>query len=143
MQIELAQRGREWLGLNRAKSDKLEWDKLKNEIVLPRRHEPRAYLANERTFIKWIRMCFLSLFVGFALLGFQYEPITGVILIIFSLIVMLRAYYVFKVRLWHLEQWEFEKPFYDTIGPELLLCLFVFPLISYLLWMLGIWNVRF
>eukprot|EP01084_Bolivina_argentea_P269301 457653_1 len=136
MEIEFAEKGQEWLGVNR---DKKEWKQLKDNLTYPRRTEPREFLANERTFIKWVRMCFLTLFVGFGLLGFSLEPVSGIVFIIISMIVLLRAYYMYRLRMKCIKYKEVGNayPFYDPFGPHLLMALFVIPTLIYLVRVLG------
>ncbi|ETO20914.1 hypothetical protein RFI_16294 [Reticulomyxa filosa] len=97
LEIELASKSKDWFGMEmRGKEQVNEEETIvpKKKVVVPEKIEPREYLSNERTLLKWVRMCFLALFVGLALLSFQHEPITGILLTSFSLGVLLRAYYV-------------------------------------------------
>eukprot|EP00484_Ammonia_sp_Unknown_P000637 CAMPEP_0197021536 /NCGR_PEP_ID=MMETSP1384-20130603/2430_1 /TAXON_ID=29189 /ORGANISM="Ammonia sp." /LENGTH=484 /DNA_ID=CAMNT_0042449379 /DNA_START=38 /DNA_END=1489 /DNA_ORIENTATION=- len=134
MEVELARKGQEWFSM-----DKLPKWEIQENVNIPTRVEPREFMANERTLLKWVRMCFLALFVGLGLLGFQYEPITGSVLIIFSLIILFRSYWMYRIRLKMLIQRNFQDPFHDPWGPPLLVALFVLPTITYLAYSLGLW----
>ena len=138
MEIELAKKGNEWFG-----TDKEPKWKIEENLSIPLRCEPREFMACERTLLKWVRMCFLALFVGLGLLGFQYEPVTGIILIIFSLIILFRSYYMYHIRLTAMINKNFEDPFHDPWGPPLLVILFVLPTLTYLANLLGLWKIHF
>lgn len=139
MEIELARKGREWFG-----AEKLPKWVIEANIKVPERVEPREFMANERTLLKWVRMCFLALFVGLSLLSFEsiYEPITGILLTIFSLMILFRAYYMYRIRLKMLLARNFDTPFYDPYGPHMIVFLFVVPTITYLAFALGLWNIK-
>mmetsp|Transcript_28502 Transcript_28502/g.25161 ORF Transcript_28502/g.25161 Transcript_28502/m.25161 type:complete len:485 (+) Transcript_28502:72-1526(+) len=138
MEVELARKGQEWFGM-----DKLPKWEIRESGTIPTRVEPREFMANERTLLKWVRMCFLALFVGLGLLGFQYEPVTGSVLIIFSLIILFRSYWMYRIRLKMLIERNFQDPFHDPWGPPLLVALFVLPTITYLAYSLGLWSLHF
>ena len=138
MEVELARKGQEWFG-----TDKLPQWEIRESGTIPTRVEPREFMANERTLLKWVRMCFLALFVGLGLLGFQYEPVTGSVLIIFSLIILFRSYWMYRIRLKMLIERNFQDPFHDPWGPPLLVALFVLPTITYLAYSLGLWSLHF
>ena len=138
MEVELARKGQEWFGM-----DKLPKWEIEENITIPTRVEPREFMANERTLLKWVRMCFLALFVGLGLLGFQYEPVTGSVLIIFSLIILFRSYWMYHIRLNMLKERNFQDPFHDNWGPPLLVALFVLPTLTYLAYRLGLWSLHF
>jgi len=138
MEVELARKGEEWFGM-----EKLPKWEIEENINIPTRVEPREFMANERTLLKWVRMCFLALFVGLGLLGFQYEPVTGSVLIIFAMIILFRSYWMYRVRLRMLIERNFQDPFHDPWGPPLLLSLFVLPTLTYLAYSLGLWSLHF
>jgi len=138
MEVELARKGQEWFSL-----DKLPKWTIQENVSVPTRVEPREFMANERTLLKWVRMCFLALFVGLGLLGFQYEPITGSVLIIFSLILLFRSYWMYRIRLKMLLERNFQDIFHDPWGPPLLVALFLLPTITYLAYSLGLWSLHF
>ena len=138
MEVELARKGEEWFGM-----EKLPKWEIEENINIPTRVEPREFMANERTLLKWVRMCFLALFVGLGLLGFQYEPVTGSVLIIFSMIILFRSYWMYRIRLKMLIERNFQDPFHDPWGPPLLLSLFVLPTLTYLAYSLGLWSLHF
>jgi len=66
--------------------------------VVPMNVEPRSYMANERTFLKWMRMSALTTLVGMILLAMKHEPVTGVLMILLSLFVLLRSYWQYYKR---------------------------------------------
>jgi len=89
--------------------------------------EPRTYMANERTFLKWTRMCFLAFFLGFSLIGLSVDPKLGLVLAICSVITLFRAYYVYNERLKMIQSSNYKPRFDDRYGPHLLMLLFVIP----------------
>ncbi|ETO33541.1 hypothetical protein RFI_03564 [Reticulomyxa filosa] len=91
LEIELASKGKDWAEVEKIPQQEIVAEK---SATRTQQIEPREYMSNERTLLKWVRMCFLALFVGMALLGFQHEPVTGVLLTAASLIVLFRAYFV-------------------------------------------------
>eukprot|EP00484_Ammonia_sp_Unknown_P010381 CAMPEP_0197074838 /NCGR_PEP_ID=MMETSP1384-20130603/211307_1 /TAXON_ID=29189 /ORGANISM="Ammonia sp." /LENGTH=601 /DNA_ID=CAMNT_0042513679 /DNA_START=60 /DNA_END=1863 /DNA_ORIENTATION=- len=66
--------------------------------IVPMNVEPRSYMANERTFLKWMRMSALTTLVGMILLAMRHEPVTGVLLIILSIFVLIRSYHEYYKR---------------------------------------------
>jgi len=56
--------------------------------------EPRSYMANERTFLKWMRLGAMTVLVGMVLIAMHHEPVTGILLILLSIAVLIRAYRV-------------------------------------------------
>jgi uncharacterized membrane protein YidH (DUF202 family) len=138
LEVELARRGREWFQVEKDP----QWEIIaQNAIHVPERVEPREFLANERTMLKWVRMCFLALFVGLALLGFQHEPVTGIILTLCSMVILFRAFYMYQLRQRMLIDKNFDHVFYDPYGPVMIMVLFVVPALTYLMFCLGVFDV--
>ncbi|ETO05227.1 dolichyl-phosphate beta-glucosyltransferase, partial [Reticulomyxa filosa] len=61
---------------------------------IPMSVEPRSYLANERTFLKWTRLGALIAVIGMALVTLEIEPISGIFMILAALILLIRSFYV-------------------------------------------------
>jgi len=95
--------------------------------------EPRTYMANERTFLKWSRMCFLAFFVGLGLFGAGIDPVTGIVLAVCSLLILFRAYYVYRERLKMIQSDKYREDFHDKLGPHLLMILFVVPTVVFII----------
>lgn len=90
--------------------------------------EPRIFMANERTYLKWARICFIVLFLGMGMVGTGIEPTLGLVMIVCSFIILLRAYYTFTTRMKMIKDDEFNKfPFHDRYNPHFLMILFVIP----------------
>ena len=58
--------------------------------------EPRVFMANERTMLKYTRMAFYGLALGLALIGLQHAPTAGTVLGFLALLILLRAYWVYQ-----------------------------------------------
>lgn len=75
----------------------------RKEVVVPIAVEPRTYMANERTFLKWMRVSATSITAGVALitfLGHQWEfVIPGIILLIFGVGLMIRSWLIYQSRM--------------------------------------------
>ena len=109
-------------------------DKNLREII-PMSVEPRSYLANERTFLKWIRMSAFATLVGMILISMKHEPITGIILIIISLLMLIRSYHEYYKRNEVLVN-RIDYNWIDNIGPKLLLLSLVLPMITYIVYLI-------
>merc|ERR1719436_1677532 len=88
--------------------------------------EPRTFMANERTFLKWCRICFLAFFVAQRLFGTGIDPITGIVLALCSLLILIRSYMVYLDRLKMIQSDKYRETFHDKYGPHLLMILFIF-----------------
>ena len=102
--------------------------------IVPMNVEPRSYLANERTFLKWMRMAALTTLVGMILLGMRHEPVTGIFLIILSIGVLLRSYIVYYKRNEVLVN-RIAYGWVDHLGAKLLLLSLFIPMITYLVYL--------
>jgi len=92
--------------------------------------EPRIFMANERTYLKWARVCFIVVFLGMGMVGAGIEPMLGLVMIVCSFIILLRAYYTFQLRMQMIKDDEFDRyPFHDRYNPHFLMILFVVPAI--------------
>jgi len=87
-------------------------------------------------------MCFLALFVGLALLGFEHEPVTGIILTICSLFILFRSYLMYRRRLAMLHKHQYTIDFHDPWGPPMILVLFIIPACTYLAYCFGAFRVK-
>ena len=96
--------------------------------------EPRTWLSNERTFLKWMRMGGLGFIVAMALLSFAKEPISGILLIILSIIVIFRSYFIYisrnKLLLYKDPILKLTFQWNDTFGPKLLLFALLLPILT-------------
>jgi uncharacterized membrane protein YidH (DUF202 family) len=117
--IEITKRGMEIMGSLKP-----------SKLVIPdlMEIEPRIFMANERTYLKWARVCFIVLFLGMGMVGTGIEPTLGLVMIICSFIILLRAHYTFKLRMKMIKDDDFYRyPFYDRYNPHFLMILFVVP----------------
>jgi len=88
--------------------------------------EPRIFMANERTYLKWARMCFIVLLLGMGMVRAGIEPTMGIVMIVFSVMILFRAFYIFKVRMEMIKDNEFDRyPFYDRYNPHFLMIMLV------------------
>lgn len=95
--------------------------------------ETRTFMANERTFLKWTRMCFLSFFFGISLIGLGVDPVIGMVLAICSLLTLVRSYYVYNQRLKMIQSTKYKQRYDDKYGPHFLLLLFVIPALVHII----------
>jgi len=95
--------------------------------------ETKSFLANERTFLKWTRMCFLAFFAGFSLAGLGIDPVLGLVLAICSLLTLFRAYYVYWERLKMIQSSKYKVRLDDKCGPHFLLLILVVPSIVFII----------
>jgi len=103
--------------------------------IVPMNVEPRSYMANERTFLKWMRMSALTTLVGMILLAMRHEPVTGVLLIILSIFVLIRSYHEYYKRNEVLVN-RIDYKWIDNLGPPLLLLSLFVPMITYLVYLI-------
>jgi len=77
--------------------------KARKEVVVPIAVEPRTYMANERTFLKWMRVSATAVTAGVGLitfLGHAWEfMIPGIILLVFGIGLMIRSWMVYRSRM--------------------------------------------
>lgn len=99
------------------------------KIAMPIRVEPKVFLANERTFLKWVQFSIFLGGVGTAILGFGDENAAwcGGSLILVSIIFVFYALYVYwwrtkKIRV------RFAGPYDDLLGPTILVSAFLIAL---------------
>ena len=98
--------------------------------VIPMNVEPRSYMANERTWLKWMRMGAFTILVGMILIGMGHEPVTGIILVLLSIAVMCRSYLEYNMRNRCLTARK-DHNWIDPIGPKLLMLSFLLPCFTY------------
>ena len=103
--------------------------------VVPMNVEPRSYMANERTFLKWMRMSALTTLVGMILLAMKHEPVTGVLLIILSIFVLIRSYHEYYKRNEVLVN-RIDYQWIDYLGARLLMLSLFIPMITYLVYLI-------
>merc|ERR1719192_399195 len=121
--IEMFKHGTEILG---------QTDQYVIEVPKVRVVEPRTFMANERTFLKWCRICFLAFFVALGLFGTGIDPITGIVLALCSLLILVRSYMVYLDRLKMIQSDKYRETFHDKYGPHLLMILFIVPVIVFI-----------
>lgn len=96
------------------------------KIAVPVRVEPKVFLANERTFLKWIQFSIFLGGVGTSVLGFgdNNAALCGSMLMIVSLCFVGYAFYTFR---WRNEKIRirFPGPYDDLIGPTILVLVFL------------------
>jgi uncharacterized membrane protein YidH (DUF202 family) len=112
--------------------------------VVPMSVEPRSYMANERTFLKWMRMGALTAFLGMVLLSFKHEPVTGIVLMLFSVLVVIRSFHEYRRRTESLVD-RVDHNWDDAFGAKLMLISLLLPMCTYLVYLIlfGINNNRF
>lgn len=136
LDIEIAKQGQKWLSESTTKQY-IQFDQDISDVPLPKKIEPRTFMANERTLLKWIRMSFLALTVGLALIGLNHEPITGTILASFGLVLCLRTYYVYQRRLELIKLGDLHLNWEDRWSPRLLILMLVVPVSAYIIIKIG------
>lgn len=100
------------------------------KIAMPVRVEPKVFLANERTFLKWVQFSIFLGGVGTSVLGFGDDnaAVCGSMLILVSLCFIIYAFCIFnwrneKIRI------RFSEPYDDLIGPTVLVLVFLLALV--------------
>merc|ERR1719204_715173 len=131
LDIEVARGGKSLMSDSKAISY-MRVDENLSDVPLPTRVEPRIFMANERTMLKWVRMSFLGLTVGLALMGFGHEPISGSILSFFGLILLCRAYWIYVKRLRFIKSGDIHGQWTDEISTHILMAMLVIPATIYL-----------
>jgi len=100
------------------------------KIAMPVRVEPKVYLANERTFLKWVQFSIFLGGVGTSVLGFGDDnaAMCGSMLMLVSLCFIMYAFYTFR---WRNEKIRvrFPGPYDDLIGPTVLVLVFLLALV--------------
>jgi len=73
------------------------------EVVIPISVEPRTYMANERTFLKWLRVALTSITAGVALIAFMGHKlefmIPGIVILFIGFLLMIRSWLIYQRRL--------------------------------------------
>lgn len=96
------------------------------KIAMPIRIEPKVFMTNERTFLKWVQFAIFLGGVGTAILGLgdQVSALCGFMLMIVSIMFMFHAFYIFK---WRNEEIRirFPGPYDDLVGPTVLVFVFL------------------
>lgn len=96
------------------------------KIAMPIRIEPKVFMANERTFLKWVQFAIFLGGVGTAILGLgdQVSALCGSMLMIVSIMFIFYAFYIFK---WRNEKIRirFPGPYDDLVGPTVLVFVFL------------------
>eukprot|EP01083_Nonionella_stella_P080858 222376_1 len=103
--------------------------------IVPMNVEPRSYMANERTFLKWMRMAALTVLVGMIILSMGHEKVTGVLMIILSIFVLLRSYHEYYKRNEVLVN-RIQYDWIDNLGPVLLMLSLMLPMTTYLVYLI-------
>lgn len=93
--------------------------------------EPKAFFANERTFISWLQFCALLLTVALNLLNFgdQVSKVCGGIFLFISMMLALYALFRFQYRAWQLRHPNQTRRYDDLYGPAILCILIVAALV--------------
>lgn len=102
--------------------------KKKAEVI---KIEPKAFFANERTFISWLQFCALLLTVALNLLNFgdQVSKVCGGIFLFISMMLALYALFRFQYRAWQLRHPKHTGRYDDLYGPAILCILIVAALV--------------
>ncbi|CAO3649522.1 unnamed protein product [Mucor hiemalis] len=102
--------------------------KKKDEVI---KIEPKAFFANERTFISWLQFCALLLTVALNLLNFgdQVSKVCGGIFLFISMMLALYALFRFQYRAWQLRHPNQTGRYDDLYGPAILCILVVAALV--------------
>jgi len=130
LDIEVARAGKDMISDSKSVGY-MAVDENLSDVPLPKRVEPRIYMANERTMLKWTRMSFLGLVVGLALMGAQHEPISGAVLAILGIFLLCRAYYVYGRRLQNIKDGNIHGKWVDEISTHLLMAMLIIPAVIY------------
>jgi SPX domain protein involved in polyphosphate accumulation/uncharacterized membrane protein YidH (DUF202 family) len=95
-------------------------------IAIPIRVEPKVFFANERTFLSWVQFAIFLGGIGTAMLGMGDEnaDLSGVVLIIVSVIFALYALYLYLWRAGMIRKRE-TGPYDDIYGPPILVIVFL------------------
>jgi uncharacterized membrane protein YidH (DUF202 family) len=96
-------------------------------LIIPCKLEPKVLLANERTFMQWIKLALMLTASGATIAGYaqEQERISGITLMLFGVFMMIYAYCVFRVRARKIRNRE-EGTYDDPFGPVLLVFGLVF-----------------
>lgn len=96
-------------------------------MLIPCKLEPKVLLANERTFMQWVKLALMLTVSGATIAGYaqEQERISGITLMLFGVFMMIYAYCVFRVRARKLRNRE-EGTYDDPFGPVLLVFGLVF-----------------
>jgi len=96
----------------------------KKRVIIPIRGEPRTFMANERTFLKWLRLSIVLCMIGVALLQTTVSDMAGAVFIIGGLLITVRALYVFCYRSYQIRTLG-DGSFYDQYTPITVVILFI------------------
>jgi len=131
LDIEVARAGKDLFLADSRNYGYLKFEEDLSDVPLPTRIEPRTFMANERTMLKWSRMSFLALSVGLALVGFKHEPISGSILAFFGLLLLCRCYYMYNIRLKLIKNGDVHGDWSDDISSHVLMGMLIVPATIY------------
>jgi len=95
-------------------------------VIIPIRGEPRTYLANERTFLKWLRVSIVLSLIGVAILQTLQgtAALAGASFVIGGLLIGIRALYLYYFRSYQIRTLG-DGSFYDAKTPLIVIILFV------------------
>ena len=97
------------------------------------RVEPRTFLANERTFLKWIRLAALASITGLALISLNHEPFSGLLLLFLSLILSIRVYQTYMKRIDIIINRK-QGTWVDEFDSKLLMVTLLLPMVTYVIY---------
>ncbi|KAM0680032.1 vacuolar transporter chaperone [Glugoides intestinalis] len=102
----------------------------RTRIAIPVRVEPKAFFANERTFLSWVQFAIFLGGIGTAMVGLGdvHAYMCGVMLVGISAIFAFYALYLFHSRAMRIRAKD-PGPYEDIVGPLILVSLFILVMI--------------
>jgi len=104
-------------------------------VVMPIGVEPRTYLANERTFLKWLRVAATAITAGVGLIAFTGHKleyiVPGIIVLVVGFFMMIRSWTIYQKRLNAMTK-RIEINWSDSVGSVVITLTLLCPVVLYL-----------
>jgi len=106
------------------------------QMVIPIAVEPRTYMANERTFLKWLRVAVTAVTAGVSLIAFMGHNmefiIPGIIILVVGFLLMIRSWFIYKRRLSAMTK-RIEIDWSDSMGSIIITLSLLVPIVFYVI----------
>jgi len=106
------------------------------QVVIPIAVEPRTYMANERTFLKWLRVAVTAITAGVSLIAFMGHVmefiIPGVLILIVGFLLMIRSWFIYQRRLNAMAK-RIEIDWSDSMGSVVITLTLLVPVVFYMI----------
>jgi len=106
------------------------------QVVVPIAVEPRTYMANERTFLKWLRVAVTGITAGvslIAIMGHKMEfIIPGILIMVVGFLLMIRSWFIYRRRLNAMTK-RIDIEWSDSMGSMVITITLLVPVVFYVI----------